>query len=66
LSIKAPERVKSAVLEAYGDHRLFMALCIASLLADECIINGAESVDVSYPTFLDDIRALGASIEEVN
>jgi len=66
LSIKAPERVKSAVLDAYGDHRLFMALCIASLLADECIINGAESVDVSYPTFLDDIKALGASIEEIN
>lgn len=63
LSIKAPERVKSAMLESYDDHRLFMALCIASLLADECVVNGAESVDVSYPNFLDDMRRLGANIE---
>ena len=63
LSIKAPEKIRNAVLESYDDHRLFMALCIASLLADECIVNGADSVDVSYPTFIDDMRSLGASIE---
>lgn len=65
LSIKVSEKLKNARLDAYNDHRLFMAFCIASLLTDKCIIDGLESVDVSYPNFVDDLRKLGASIQKL-
>lgn len=63
LSIRVSEKLKNASLNAYNDHRLFMAFCIASLLTDKCVIDGLESVDVSYPTFVDDLRKLGADIK---
>ncbi|MFY3740969.1 MAG: 3-phosphoshikimate 1-carboxyvinyltransferase [Candidatus Nitrosomirales archaeon] len=65
LSIKASEKLKNAKLDAYNDHRLFMAFCIASLLTEKCIVEGLESVDVSYPTFIDDFIKLGASVQKV-
>ena len=64
LSIKAPEKLKNATLDAYNDHRLFMAFCIASLLTEKCVVEGLESVDVSYPTFIDDFIKLGASVKK--
>ncbi len=63
LSIRVSGKLKNASLNAYNDHRLFMAFCIASLLTDKCVIDGLESVDVSYPTFIDDVRKLGADIK---
>lgn len=63
LSIRVSGKLKNASLNAYNDHRLFMAFCIASLLTDKCVIDGLESVDVSYPTFVDDLRKLGANIK---
>jgi 3-phosphoshikimate 1-carboxyvinyltransferase len=62
LSIKVSDKLRNATLEAYADHRLFMAFCIAGLLTERCIVNGLESVDVSYPTFLEDLQKLGANI----
>lgn len=64
LSIRAAE-LKSARLDAYNDHRLFMAFCIASLLTERCVIDGLESVDVSYPNFVEDFGRLGASIQKI-
>ncbi len=65
LSIKTSRKLKNANLDAYNDHRLFMAFCIASLLTDRCIVDGLESVDVSYPNFVEDFRRLGASIRKI-
>ncbi len=65
LSIKASEKLKNAKLDAYNDHRLFMAFCIASLLTEKCVVEGLESVDVSYPTFIDDFIKLGANVQKV-
>jgi 3-phosphoshikimate 1-carboxyvinyltransferase len=62
ISIRPPAVVKNASLESFDDHRLFMALTIASLLTDHSTLNGAESVDVSYPSFLDDLTRMGANI----
>ena len=39
-----------------------MAFFIASLASDESTIEGSESVDVSYPKFLNDMKNLGATI----
>ncbi len=64
LSIAAPEKLKNAALNAYGDHRLFMAFCIASLLTERSVVEGLESVDVSYPAFVEELRRLGAGIRQ--
>jgi 3-phosphoshikimate 1-carboxyvinyltransferase len=63
LSITAPDLLKNASIETFNDHRLFMAFSIASLLTKSSIVSGAESSEVSYPNFLQDLKALGADIE---
>ena len=64
LVIEGKDRLEGCNLECYGDHRLFMALCVAAAAASEpCTVEGAESVDVSYPGFIDDIRKLGVKVE---
>ncbi len=48
-----------AAVHSHGDHRLAMALAVASLLAEgETVIDAAEAVSVSYPTFWADLAAL--------
>jgi 3-phosphoshikimate 1-carboxyvinyltransferase len=54
------------VLEAYNDHRLFMAFSIAAMMTEKSIVAGAESVDVSYPNFIEDMRRLGAGLSPVS
>jgi 3-phosphoshikimate 1-carboxyvinyltransferase len=62
LIISAPKRLKNASLEAYNDHRLFMAFSIASMMTERSTVEGAESVDVSYPNFVQDMKGLGARL----
>lgn len=62
LKITATKPLKNASLEAYNDHRLFMSFTIASMLTEKSIVAGAESVDVSYPHFVQDMKDLGAKI----
>jgi 3-phosphoshikimate 1-carboxyvinyltransferase len=46
-------------VESYGDHRLAMALAVASLAAEDVTsIAGAASVEVSYPTFWSHLEQL--------
>lgn len=66
LVITPPKALKNAVLESYDDHRLFMVLCIASLLTEHSIVRGLSSVDVSYPSFLDDLTRIGADVKGIN
>ncbi len=47
-----------------GDHRMAMALAVASLGAREPVtVEGMEAADVSFPGFVHALRALGAGIE---
>ena len=62
LTINAPKTLRNANLDAHNDHRLFMAFTIASMLTNKSKVNGAESVDVSYPQFVSEMRRLGADI----
>lgn len=62
IAIQPPAVLKNASLESFDDHRLFMALAIASLLTNNSTLNGAQSVDVSYPSFIDDLTNMGANI----
>ncbi|TLY06124.1 MAG: 3-phosphoshikimate 1-carboxyvinyltransferase, partial [Thaumarchaeota archaeon] len=59
-----PSKLRSAPLDAHDDHRMFMALSTASLLIPEgAPILGVESLDVSYPSFLEDLERLGATVK---
>lgn len=53
-------KIKGAHVESYNDHRVLMALSVAALAAEgETVISGVESVDVSYPSFIEDMISLG-------
>ncbi len=54
----------SAPVDAHDDHRMFMALSLASMLIPGgAPIAGVESLDVSYPGFLEDLEKLGAKVK---
>jgi len=62
LILEAPKILKSAELDSSEDHRLFMALSIAGMFVGNCTVTDPDSVDVSYPTFVEDMRKIGANI----
>ncbi len=52
-----------AVVDGHDDHRVVMALAIAGMIADgETVIETAESAAVTYPTFAEDFKRIGAEI----
>lgn len=64
--VRGPTRLHGAKVDAHGDHRILMAAAVAGLAARE----GTDITDpwafrVSYPTFLDDFRAMGGDLEVV-
>ena len=55
--------LSGAEVEGHGDHRVVMALAVAATAAaGETVIHGAEAVSVTFPTFFDLLRSLGARI----
>ena len=66
LKIRGVKELKGTVVESFGDHRIAMAFVVAGLVArGETLVEGAESIPVSYPSFVEDMRKLGAKIEEL-
>ena len=65
LVLGAPDIPKGADLDSSDDHRLFMAFCIAGMFVGNCTVSDPQSVDVSYPTFIQDMNAVGAKILSV-
>ncbi len=56
--------LEGAAVDGRGDHRIVMALAVAALAASgETTITGGEHVDVSFPTFFEDLAGLGAELE---
>jgi 3-phosphoshikimate 1-carboxyvinyltransferase len=52
-----------AHVHGYDDHRLVMALAVAGLAAEgETIVDTAEAMEVTYPSFMEDMRRIGAEI----
>lgn len=61
-----PSKLNGTEVSGHNDHRIVMALALAGMIAEgETIINTAEAADVTYPTFVEDFRKLGANIEIV-
>jgi len=62
IMIISPRKLKNALLDSHNDHRLFMSFVIAAMLTEKSVVDGVESVDVSYPSFVQDMRRIGAKL----
>lgn len=63
LKISGTDRLSGGHLDSHGDHRIAMALALAGFISEEKVeIEGAKSVNISYPDFASDMQALGAEI----
>lgn len=62
LDIEPVSAYEGGLVNGWNDHRVVMALAIASLASrSEIVIEGAQAVDKSYPGFFDDFKKLGGS-----
>lgn len=62
LTIHGSGSLRGGDVDSFGDHRIVMAMAIASTICSEPIrISGWEAVEKSYPTFFEDFRSLGGS-----
>lgn len=53
-----------ATVTSYGDHRILMACAVAALGAERPVtVDDHESHAVSYPSFIDDFKRMGASLD---
>ena len=63
-------KLKPAHVDSFRDHRVAMSLAIAGMTCAEdekepTLIDSAESIAVTYPTFIDDFSRLGADFYAV-
>ena len=61
--LKKPEEVHPAELDSESDHRLFMALSIVGMFVGDCTVSDPDSVKVSYPEFISDLKSVGADFK---
>lgn len=60
LVVRGGRRLHGAAVDAWNDHRIAMALCVASALCKgEMTLSGAESVKKSAPAFYREFESLG-------
>ncbi|MGD8918701.1 MAG: 3-phosphoshikimate 1-carboxyvinyltransferase, partial [Nitrosopumilaceae archaeon] len=62
LVLFASDKLNGATLNSENDHRLFMSFCIAGMYVGNCTVSDPESVKVSYPDFIDEMKKIGAKI----
>jgi 3-phosphoshikimate 1-carboxyvinyltransferase len=64
ITIVSPKKLKNAHIDSHDDHRLFMSFVIASMMTEKSVVDGLQSVDVSYPTFVQDMKKIGAKFSQ--
>ncbi len=60
------EIYKIQKIDTYQDHRMALAFAPIALCTNEIIINNPDVVTKSYPTYWDDLKMIGFSIEEIS
>lgn len=63
LILESSNKITGAELNSEEDHRLFMAFCIAGMYIGDCVVTDPQSVKVSYPNFIEEMKRLGANIQ---
>lgn len=67
LEIEGVEHLKGGVCSCHNDHRIPMALAIASTCCTEPVtLVGTECIGKSYPDFFEDFASLGGKINVIN
>lgn len=62
-----PERLRASRVSPAEDHRLAMTAAVMGLgLSGGTLVHGADIIAVSYPSFVADLRRLGAEVERVD
>ena len=56
-------KLHGALVTGYQDHRIVMSLALAGLATGKTRIDTAETVDVSYPGFFEEMQKLGARVQ---
>ena len=62
LVLKNSGNLTGANLNSENDHRLFMAFCIAGMYVGNCTVSHPESVKISYPDFIPEMKRIGCKI----
>ena len=62
LILKNSGKLTGTDLNSENDHRLFMAFCIAGMYVGNCTVSDPESVEISYPNFISDMKRAGSKI----
>ncbi len=63
LILEPSDNLKGAILNSENDHRLFMSFCIAGMYIGNCTVSDPESVNVSFPNFIEEMNRLGGKIQ---
>jgi len=58
LIIEGPQSLTAACCDSHDDHRMAMAMAVAGMASKGVEITGAECVNISYPQFFSEVRAL--------
>ena len=67
LHIEGGGALGGGLIRDYNDHRITMAMSIASILcSEEVTIKGAETIRKSYPAFFQDFQHLGGNIHVID
>ncbi len=67
LHIRGKKSLKGGQVDSWNDHRIAMALAIASIkCSEEVTITNSEVVNKSYPHFWEDFKSVGGQIDEFN
>lgn len=62
-----PACVHGAELKGYNDHRIVMAFSVAASFAvGDTVIDEAESINKTYPSFFEDLNSLGGKANVIN
>jgi 3-phosphoshikimate 1-carboxyvinyltransferase len=65
LLVTGGQGVKGALVHSHHDHRIAMACAVAALgAAGDTILEEAQAIDKSYPSFFEDLRSLGAVVNQ--
>lgn len=64
LIIHGPTKLHGGKVSSHGDHRIGMMLQIAALLTEETVeLENPEAINISYPTFFDDLAGLKEEVQ---
>ena len=61
LAVPGKQKLRGAVVESFGDHRIAMAMAVAALVAEgETTIRNSDCMEISFPQFFTLLKSVCA------